>query len=239
MPAAKDFVVNVLANGFALVSGVLKPKEIDHFVSVLEHINNLDAKPSVRNLYATRGLLEAAPEIRQLVRLAKIRQLVEPILGKRAFLVRGLLFDKTLGSNWKAPWHQDVAISVQKRVKIRGFKGWSSRAGLVHVQPPPAIQEKMLTIRIHLDSCSASKGPLRVIPGTHTKGHLTDEEIRFYSRTVKSVSCPAGRGDVLLMRPLLVHASSQSSSTKNRRVIHLDFAARALPGGLRWAERRG
>ena len=36
------------------------------------------------------------------------------------------------------------------------------------------------------------------------------------------------------MRPLLLHASSPSSSPEHRRVIHLDFASEDLPGGLMW-----
>ena len=46
--------------------------------------------------------------------------------------------------------------------------------------------------------------------------------------------CPVPAGSALLMRPLLQHASSKSSSGKPRRVLHFVFAPRALPQGLRW-----
>ena len=46
--------------------------------------------------------------------------------------------------------------------------------------------------------------------------------------------CPVPAGGALLMRPLLQHASSKSSSGKPRRVLHFVFAPRALPQGLRW-----
>ena len=36
------------------------------------------------------------------------------------------------------------------------------------------------------------------------------------------------------MRPLLLHASSASQSPRHRRVIHLEYAADPLPGGLVW-----
>ncbi|MET0554472.1 MAG: phytanoyl-CoA dioxygenase, partial [Vicinamibacteria bacterium] len=42
-----------------------------------------------------------------------------------------------------------------------------------------------------------------------------------------------GRGDVLLMRPLLLHASSKAATDAPRRVLHVEYAAdRTLPGGL-------
>ena len=46
--------------------------------------------------------------------------------------------------------------------------------------------------------------------------------------------CPVPAGGALLMRPLLLHASSKSRSGKARRVLHLVFAPRTLPDGLRW-----
>jgi hypothetical protein len=46
--------------------------------------------------------------------------------------------------------------------------------------------------------------------------------------------CVVGMGGVLLMRPLLLHASSPSRVPKHRRVVHLDFASMQLPNGMRW-----
>ena len=41
-------------------------------------------------------------------------------------------------------------------------------------------------------------------------------------------------GDALLMRPLLLHASSRSMSDRHRRVLHIEYAGFALPGDLTW-----
>lgn len=46
------------------------------------------------------------------------------------------------------------------------------------------------------------------------------------------VSVP--RGGVMLMRPLLLHASSKISANKPRRVLHFVFAPAIPPDGLRW-----
>jgi hypothetical protein len=45
------------------------------------------------------------------------------------------------------------------------------------------------------------------------------------------------RGGVLLMRPLLLHASQKATRPARRRVIHLEYAACDLPSGLDWNER--
>ena len=41
-------------------------------------------------------------------------------------------------------------------------------------------------------------------------------------------------GDALLMRPLLLHSSGRLRTASHRRVIHIEYAAFALPGGLQW-----
>lgn len=48
--------------------------------------------------------------------------------------------------------------------------------------------------------------------------------------------CIAERGDVLAMRPLLLHASSPAASPQHRRVVHIEYAAAELPGDLEWHE---
>ncbi len=47
--------------------------------------------------------------------------------------------------------------------------------------------------------------------------------------------CAVEQGGTLLMRPLLPHASFPARVPGHRRVVHLDFAANRLPGGLRWS----
>lgn len=156
------------------------------------------------------------------------------MLGADARLVNGLFFDKTPDANWKVAWHQDLAISVKERMDVSGFGPWTLKAGVHHVQPPPAILECMLALRIHLDDTNEANGALKVIPGSHKLGRLTAVEISLISHETAPVLCEAARGSVLAMRPLLLHASSAGSSPNRRRVIHLEFANCALPGSLAW-----
>jgi len=186
------------------------------------------------SVYALRNLLGDVPEVAALADGPALRSLVAPVLGPGCFAVRGILFDKTPEANWNVVWHQDLSIAVRERRDVEGFGPWSEKAGVVHVQPPAAVLERMVTVRLHLDDCDESNGPLLVLPGSHRGGRLTAPEIQQQRAQIASVACPVPSGGALLMRPLLLHASSASQSPRHRRVIHLEYAAESLPGGLRW-----
>ena len=152
------------------------------------------------------------------------------------FVVRVLLFDKTPGANWAVGWHQDPAIAVREQIDTPGFSGWSLKAGVLHVHPPAEILARMLTLRLHLDPCGPENGPLRVIPGSHSLGRLSEAEIQRHASNSEAVSCTSPRGGVLAMRPLLLHASSPATQPNHRRVLHLEFACDELPVPLQWHE---
>ena len=162
--------------------------------------------------------------------------LVRPVLGPRAFVVRGLLFDKTPEANWPVPWHQDLTIAVKARSDAPKYGPWTRKGGVPHVGPPIDVLEGMLTLRIHLDDCDASRGPLRVLPGTHARGRLDAEETRRWLDRVPPVACPVPRGGVLVMRPLILHSSSPAEVPRHRRVVHLEYAADRLSGNVEWFE---
>jgi hypothetical protein len=45
---------------------------------------------------------------------------------------------------------------------------------------------------------------------------------------------PASATDALLMKPLILHASSKATSGARRRVLHFVYGPKVLPFGLRW-----
>jgi ectoine hydroxylase-related dioxygenase (phytanoyl-CoA dioxygenase family) len=94
----------------------------------------------------------------------------------------------------------------------------------------------MLAIRLQLDESHASNGPLRVIPGSHNAGRLTADEIVLWKER-PSVTCTVPKGGAILMRPLVVHASSSCTLPEPRRVLHLEFAVDDLPNDLEWHDR--
>jgi phytanoyl-CoA dioxygenase PhyH len=223
--------------GFVVLPEPLLPETVSALIDALKRPQpGAGIREGAGGAYAMRRLLQLVPEVRRLCETAPIRSAVESILGPGAAPVRGLLLDKTPGTNWKVGWHQDLIIAVRERVEVPGFSGWSVKAGVTHAHPPAAVLEKMLTLRIHLDECGEANGPLKVLPGSHLHGKLTGEEIRRWRERVSPVLCVAPRGGILLMRPLLLHASSPAAAPAHRRVLHLEFASDPLPGGLEWAE---
>ena len=88
----------------------------------------------------------------------------------------------------------------------------------------------------HLDASTGDNGPLRIIPGSHRAGVLSDDEILDLARTQETVEALVPRGGVLAMSPLLVHSSSKARGDEPRRVLHIEYAdALDLGPGLRLA----
>jgi ectoine hydroxylase-related dioxygenase (phytanoyl-CoA dioxygenase family) len=226
---AKDAVER---DGFAVVSNVLTRSQIDHLQSVLKF-----GPGTIQTRRAgARNLLDLT-EVRNLAADPAVRGLVEPIVGTDAIPVRALFFDKTPDANWHVLWHQDLTIAVAERHNREGWGPWSTKAGVTHVEPPATVLATMLTIRLHLDDCHADNGPLRVIPGSHAHGRLTRERIKTLRETTPEHAVTAPLGSALLMRPLLVHASSSAKRPDRRRVVHVEFARQdLLPLPLAWAQ---
>jgi hypothetical protein len=219
-------------DGFTIAHDVLSCESLAALIHLIENsVTPEDGRGGVRNLLDV-------PALRELADSTQIRALVTPALGKEAFPVRGILFDKTGEANWKVPWHQDVTIAVTNKIETNGYGPWSIKAGVQHVQPPAQILENVLSVRIHLDACPASNGALRLLPATHNHGKLTQAAIEAVASKQAPVTCEAKAGDALLMRPLLIHASSPSLVPNDRRVIHFDYANLELANGLEWRERR-
>lgn len=149
--------------------------------------------------------------------------------------VRSILFDKTPQENWPVAWHQDLTIAVRHKVETAGYGPWSIKDGAPHVRPPIELLEQMATIRIHLDDTPAHNGALRIAPGTHRNGVITS--IQTYLERSEEEICACEAGDVLLMRPLLLHTSRRSTAPNRRRVIHIEYAPRnALDPNMEWLE---
>jgi ectoine hydroxylase-related dioxygenase (phytanoyl-CoA dioxygenase family) len=218
-------------NGFAVIDGVLSAEQRREVVACLASLTQESPSPAQGGI---RNLLDRVPGVLQLAQSLPVRQLVETVLGPQAFPVRGILFDKTPQANWKVPWHQDLTIAVQEKSEAAGFGPWTLKDGVHHVQAPREVLEQMLAVRIHLDDCGEENGPLRMIPGSHRQGRLSASQIQGAQQSGTSVTCLVGAGGLILMRPLLLHASSAAKSPAHRRVIHIEFAACQLPDGLRW-----
>ncbi len=190
-----------------------------------------------QDVFAIRNLLGEVPALWPLLDTAPLRKLLGELFPAGCHLTKAIYFDKPAQSNWLVAWHQDLMINVDHRASdLPGFGPWTTKAGWVAVQPPVAVLENTVTIRLHLDDCDASNGALKVVPGSHLGGVVPAETIAAHTAT--AAVCPVPAGGAMLMKPLLLHASSRSISDRSRRVVHLEFSAVELPAGLIWRERR-
>ena len=156
------------------------------------------------------------------------------LIGPQARPVRAILFDKTPEANWAVGWHQDRTIAVRQRIDLDGYGPWSTKDGALHVTPPIAVLEAMVTLRLHLDDCGEDNAPLLVALGSHRLGRVAEEEVSEQALALPVIACHARAGDVWAYSSPILHASERSRSGGRRRVLQVDYAAAALPGGLEW-----
>ncbi len=149
--------------------------------------------------------------------------LMAQVLGESARPTRALLMAKGPGQAWAIDWHRDTTFAVAEPADVPGFEGWVDKGPFYQVQAPAELVSRIRTLRIHLDDAGPEQGPLRVRSGSH----LGEGE--------PALEVPAARGQVLAMHPLLLHASEVPRDLAPRRVLHVEWAAFELPGGLRWA----
>jgi Phytanoyl-CoA dioxygenase (PhyH) len=215
------------ADGFVLVA---QAADDDAIASILTDLTD-DAR---RTRAGLRGVL-ARPSVRAMA--DALAGLAGSALSGPAFPFRATLFDKSAQANWLVSWHQDTVLPVVARLDAPGWGPWTTKAGVLHAIAPAPALERVIALRIHLDDSTADNGPLRVLPGSHGHGVLSDAAIDRRVASFAPVTCLAERGDVLLMRPLLLHASSKGTSAAPRRVLHVEYATdRTLPGGLTLAD---
>ena len=212
-------------HGFRIISGVIKAADQQELLSALGPVSGA----------GRRGLL-ALPPVASLGRSARLLDLVRPHLTSEPFPVRAIYFDKSPEANWAVSWHQDLTLAVRARAEVPGFGPWSTKDGIPHVQAPVELLQQMITVRLHLDDADESNGALRVLPGTHRLGRLSSERVQELRTQHSDFLCAVSAGSVMLMRPLLLHRSSRSTSTRHRRVLHIEYAAFTLPPSLHWHE---
>ncbi len=218
-------------DGVAVLPHAFEAELIDLCAQLCEPLLSDQTRPGVRRV------LEREPRLADLVHAGPVRDLITSIGGESAIVVRSIVFDKNAHTNWLVPWHQDPTIAVAERIDAPGFVNWNIKDGELHCQPPLDVLERMFTVRIHLDRCTAESGPLRVVAGSHRHGLLSRPEIETRAARGPVVEAITERGGVALMTPLSVHSSPKATNpTSRRRVLHLECSISPLPHGLRWAQ---
>lgn len=222
--------------GYSVISNVFSEEEIKKISAVIRNTDpSKDTFRKSEDLFAIRQFLKEIPEVRDLVFNDKIKEICKGIFGENYVAVKSIYFDKPETSNWYVAYHQDLTISVDKKLELPGFGPWTTKQNQFAVQPPLDILENMYTIRIHLDDTDEHNGALKVVPGSHAKRIYRPEAIDWTIETEEI--CSVEKGGIMMMKPLLLHGSNRTTNGNRRRVIHIEFSDRELPEGLNWSER--
>jgi hypothetical protein len=213
------------AEGFVVVADVIEGVRCDMLASHLQGFGKSRA--------GSRALL-MQPWCQALASNLRENALLRGALPLNAVAVQCTAFAKSPTKNWLVSLHQDLGIPVKHRVDNTECTGWSEKEGQCYVQPPARVLEHLVAIRMHIDECPAESGALRVVPGSHAFGRVDAAKVDELRTERGETVVPVARGGVLLMRPLLLHASSKATEPTLRRVLHFVFGPQRLPLGLEW-----
>ena len=217
---------DLFAHGFAVADIRLTDEQCDHLAAAIPALN-------AAGHGGVRGLIQH-PAVVQLLLHKQFGGYLWSVVGRDLVAVKATLFDKMVTLNWRVQWHQDRVIAIRERMQIPGYGSWSVKGGVQHADPPVAVLQQMLAVRIYLDHSDSGNGPLRVIPGSHVFGKLSDEDLQNRVADSKSIEVHVAKGGVLLMYPLLIHSSSESQATGHRRVLHVELAPAEAISPLQW-----
>lgn len=203
--------------GYSVYESILTSIDCDSL------INALGSSISNRSRAGARHLMSTV-QVSELARDSRLVEIAARMLGRIGVPYRATLFEKTGRANWLVVWHQDTALPLRESFDAPDWGPWSTKAGITYAHAPAWALSRIVALRVHLDASTLENGPLRVIPGSHNQGVLTDDELSAIYRREPHVSCLVPRGGVLAMRPLLMHASSKARSDEPRRVLHIEYA---------------
>ena len=217
--------IGLTESGFAILPSVLSDTECDGLDDVLQR--RPLGKAGSRNLLDTQWCADLSVRLRN---SPALKQLLSPLVA-----VQCTYFDKNADVNWLVSVHQDLSIPVKARIDGCGLTGWNVKEGRTFVQAPVDVLENLIAVRLHLDDSGPDNGPLRVVPRSHLLGRLPSDVQAACRLEFGEVECHVPRGGALFMKPLLLHASSKTTGTRPRRVLHFLFGPKELPFGLEWA----
>ena len=225
--------------GFTIINNVYSENEIKKLISLIENTTENDPENATfrksQDLFAIRQFHKEIPETLSFIFNENLNNIIESTFGKGYFITKSIYFDKPEKSNWFVAYHQDLTISVDKKIEVDNFENWTIKQNQFAVQPPTEILENNFTIRIHIDTTTKDNGALKVINKSHSKGILRIENLNFESET--ETICEVEKGGIMIMKPLLFHASNKTTNNERRRVIHIEFSKQQLPAGLEWSEK--
>lgn len=204
-------------SGFEIVPTALDRSEVVALGKVLKNVALQRSRAGARHLMGHPAVSSTAKDPRLL-------GIASRFVGADPVPFRATLFDKSARNNWLVVWHQDTALPLCGRCDLPGWGPWSVKRGVTYAHAPAAALSRVIAVRLHIDDSRHDNGPLRVLPGTHALGLLSESEIEHHTKRIPPVDCVVLAGGVVAMRPLILHASSKAETDHPRRVLHIEYA---------------
>src|SRR5262249_44479391 len=154
-------------DGYGIIPNVLSSAELSAACEELPRAGLKRSRAGARHVLSLRSVSEIAHR-------DELLAIARGVVGPNALPFRATFFDKSPNSNWLVAWHQDTALPLTTKREIPGWGPWSTKSGVIYAHAPAAALDEVLALRVHLDDSTETNGPLRVIPGTHRAGTLTD-----------------------------------------------------------------
>ncbi len=170
----------------------------------------------------TRDLLELE-WCSDIARSIRSNPRVQCLLGKSKMAVQCTLFVKDSQRNWLVPLHRDYSIPLKSKIGSPNWSAWSIKQSIHFARPPEYVLDELIAVRVHLEDTDMQNGALQVVTGSHRSKAKDGERVAYF----------VPRGGALVMRPLLLHASSKLQGGC-RRVFHFVYGPSELPDGAEW-----
>lgn len=228
--------VELEIKGYTVLDDFYSHDEINLILECIKDYKSIgNSLLKTKDVFAIRQLLKSIPELSHFIFNSKLKELIFSLYKSDYFLTKAIYFDKPTKSNWFVPYHQDLSISVNKKADLENYVNWTFKKNQYGVQPPIEILNDTITIRIHLDYTNENNGALKVIPKSHLNGIIRTNSEQWNIKNEKVIEMK--RGGIMLMKPLILHASNKTTNHKKRRVIHLEFNNHQLQKPLDWLEK--
>jgi ectoine hydroxylase-related dioxygenase (phytanoyl-CoA dioxygenase family) len=196
--------MDIFRSGYRIEEVVLSANECDFLLGTFADGPHAAGRAGKRHLMSNQSVKELAHD-------GRLLRIAQEALGVHGVPFRATLFAKSRSANWLIPWHQDTALPLVSEFTDQDWVSWSQKEGIHYAHAPAWALSRVVALRVHLDASGSENGPLRVVPGSHQLGVLTDQGVSDYVKTNDHNACLVPRGGVLAMRPLLIHSSSKAS----------------------------
>jgi hypothetical protein len=168
-------------DGFVIIPAVLGELQCDVIAASVDSFAS--------DSPGTRGLL-AHDWYRALVAALRAHPTVGALIPADHVAVQCTYFEKSVDNNWLVPVHQDLSIPAGARVEHPALRGWSEKEGALFVQAPAQLLETLVAVRVHLDPCLETDGPLQFVPATHARGRIDATEANRLKQAGRSLPAP-------------------------------------------------